>query len=423
MMIRVMARIGMFGLSLLLISLSTQAASMEYPAGDDQDAHSIDESDLIQRISGYVALEGRGFSQSPLDDRQHGGNFSLAIEPEYFLSTNSGYQSLTIKPFFRFDQHDDERTHWDLRELIWLKAGKRWEVQVGVGKVFWGVTEAYHLVDVINQTDLVENIDGEQKLGQPMLKLSAAPDLGTLDLYILPYFRERTFAGVDGRLRTQPRVDEDRVHYESDDEEHHVDYALRWSSYIGDWDYGLAHFYGTSRDPRLLPGMNDKGEIILIPTYDLIHQTSLDLQATKGDWLWKLEALYRSGMGDENYWAATGGFEYSFWGVGGLPADLGVLLEYMWDERDESALQPFQNDLFFGLRWAANDVASTEVLTGMIFDLDNGNRSFNLEVSRRIGQVWKVNFQARAWFGTEPEELLYSISQDDYAELAVYYYF
>ena len=42
--------------------------------------------------------------------------------------------------------------------------------RVGVGKVFWGVTESQHLVDIINQTDLVENIDTEDKLGQPMLE-------------------------------------------------------------------------------------------------------------------------------------------------------------------------------------------------------------------------------------------------------------
>lgn len=382
-----------------------------------------DRSDLKHSWSGYFALGGRWFFQSPADARQHDGNYSFAFEPEYYLSWASGDQSLTIKPFIRADEHDDERTHWDLREFIWIAAGEGWEIQAGVGKVFWGVTEAYHLVDVINQTDLVENIDGEQKLGQPMLKLSAEGGLGALDLFILPYFRERTFPGETGRLRTQPRVEEALVRYESDDEERHLDFALRWYHSIGDWDIGLAHFQGTSRDPRLLPGLNDRGEVVLIPVYDQIEQTSLDLQATKGDWLWKLETLHRSAERVDDYWAATGGFEYTLWGVFDSRTDLGFLLEYMWDERERDAPQPFQDDVFSGVRWVVNDVDSTELLAGVIFDLDYGGGSLNIEASRRFGQNWKAIFQARSWFDTELEDPLYSISRDDYAELSLYLYF
>jgi len=58
-------------------------------------------------------------------------------------------------------------------------------LQVG----FWGVTEFQHLVDIINQTDLVENIDTEDKLGQPMINLALINDWGTVDLFIMPYFR------------------------------------------------------------------------------------------------------------------------------------------------------------------------------------------------------------------------------------------
>jgi len=30
-----------------------------------------------------------------------------------------------------------------------------WELTTGVSKVYWGVMEAVHLVDIINQTDFV----------------------------------------------------------------------------------------------------------------------------------------------------------------------------------------------------------------------------------------------------------------------------
>ena len=76
-----------------------------------------------------------------------------------------------------------------------------WELRLGIGKVFWGVTESRHLVDTINQSDGVEDIDGEAKLAQPMATLSWIRDWGVVELLVLPYFRERTFAGVEGRPR------------------------------------------------------------------------------------------------------------------------------------------------------------------------------------------------------------------------------
>ncbi len=278
-------------------------------------------------------------------------------------------------------------------------------------------------MDIINQTDLVENPDGEQKLGQPMLKLSFEKDWGVLDLYALPYFRERTFPGVDGRLRTRIPVDTDLASYESDREQRHLDFAVRWSHSIGDWDMALAHFNGTSRDPLFHPKLSDRGEVVaLAPHYQLIHQTSLELQATKGDWLWKLEALHRSGLGDD-YYAATGGFEYTYVGIAETAMDLGILAEYMRDERGEDTPVPFENDLFIGIRLTANDAQSTELLTGVIKALDSSALMYNLEASRRLGSSWKASAQARFWFDVPDDDPFYDLSRDDYLEISLARYF
>jgi hypothetical protein len=74
-------------------------------------------------------------------------------------------------PFFRVDQRDSNRTHFDLRELNWLAVIGALEFLLGVSKVFWGVTEFVHLVDIVKPGRRGENIDGEEKLGQPMAKL------------------------------------------------------------------------------------------------------------------------------------------------------------------------------------------------------------------------------------------------------------
>ncbi len=378
--------------------------------------------DAAAEVSGNLIFEGRGFWQSPMDERQVDSALSVSGEIEFYHEWDEGNQSFTFKPFLRWDQHDPMRSHGDIRELFWLKAGDDWEVRAGITKVYWGVTESAHLVDIINQTDLVENPDGEQKLGQPMVKFSLERDWGTLDFFLLPWFRERTFPGVRGRLRTEPRIDTHRAEYESSAGQHHFDFAVRWSRAIGDWDLGLAHFRGTSRDPMLRVRLDDDNTPVLIPFYPQMDQTSLDLQATKGDWLWKLEAIHHSAKGN-NYNAAVGGFEYTLVGIRDSQSDLGILAEYQYDDRQQNALTPFENDLFLGLRWTANDAQSTELLVGVIQDLSGGGSLFNVEASRRLGDAWKLSLQLRAWFDIPKKDLFYPFSRDDYMEITLGRYF
>ena len=246
-------------------------------------------------LSGSITYEYRHFPNKPLYPEQHEDNSSITLQPEYHYQWDNGRQLFSFIAYIREDEHDGARSQTDIRELSWLKAGDIWEVRMGIRKVFWGVTESQHLVDIINQSDLAANTDGEDKLGQPMVNLALIGDYGTLDLFVLPYFRERTFPGEKGRFRSQLYVDtEQEPIYQSKDKEQHIDYAAQWAKSVGVLDIGLSHFYGTSRAPRFTVGINNKGQNVLIPNYDLIHQTGLDVQATIDSWLLKLEYIHRS---------------------------------------------------------------------------------------------------------------------------------
>jgi len=370
--------------------------------------------------TGSISTELRYFPSTPLDGRQYDHeNLSLSAQPEYYRKWDNGDQSFIFTPFIRIDQNDSERTHADIRELAWVKVTEKWELRAGVRKVFWGVTESQHLVDIINQTDLVENIDGEDKLGQPMINMAFITDSGTLDVFFLTGFRERTFPGEDGRLRSGLVVDTDHPVYESGAEDKHTDFAARWFQYIGAFDIGVSYFNGTSRDPRFIP--NSSGTALL-PVYEIINQTGLDLQATFGSWLWKLEAISRSGQGDR-YTAMTGGFEYTFVGIMETSYDLGVIAEYMYDDRDEEATTPFANDLMIGSRFTFNDEQSTEILAGFITDLDDGDIMLNVEASRRLGNAWKLSVEARAFSNIDNNDPLYSFRKDDHLQAELAWYF
>ena len=366
-------------------------------------------------LSGAISLDGRVFFHSPAFPGQENQNISTAFEPEYRIQWAEGHQLLSVRPFFRYDSADDERTHADLRELYWQLKYDRWVVRSGVDVTFWGVTESNHLVDIINQTDLVENIDGEDKLGQPMVNAAYDTDWGNWQVFIMPWFRERTFPGSAGRLRSEWVVDTDRPLYESSKKDEHTDLALRWSHYLGDWDIGLAHFSGTSRAPILLPEVSTNGTSLL-PYYQQIDQTSLDLQVTKGAWLWKLETIYNRNNID-NYYAYAGGFEYTSFGIASSTLDFGWLLEYSYDQRGELSSTALQNDLYLGLRMTANDIQSSALLAGIFLDMDKQSSFASIEASRRLGELWTLSLELRLFSNVDADDLLYSLEDDDYLEI------
>jgi hypothetical protein len=373
-------------------------------------------------VSGSVELQVRAFSNDPAwtgqDDQVLQG--TVVSTTEFRWRNEEGNQRASFIPYLRWDASDSERSLVDLHEAYWAFESRNYEVLVGSNTVFWGVTESVHLVDIINQTDFAGDIDGEDKLGQPMVSLALQRDWGEISAFVMPYFSERTFAGVDGRFRPQLPIDTDRARYESSSEEGHVDFALRYSHYIGDVDIGLYAFSGTSREPRFVPAEDGQS---LLPVYDQIDQLGVDLQYTREAWLWKLEAIARDGY-MSTFAAAVGGFEYTFYQVRESSADVGLLLEYQYDGRD--AFEPItiaDNDVFVGTRLALNDVQDTAVLAGVSYDVETGETFVNIEAERRFGNDWFVELRVRAFSGSEHGDNTYWLQQDDYAQLSIARYF
>jgi hypothetical protein len=328
---------------------------------------------------------------------------------------DSGNQRASFKLFGRLDSVDDERSHADLREAYWAYAGDDWELLLGANKVFWGVTESRHLVDIINQTDLVEDIDREQKLGQPMVNLLLQREWGQLDFYLMPWFRERTFPGVEGRLRAPLPVDTGNARYESPAEQHHTDVALRWSHYFGDVDIGVYAFHGNGREPVLVLA---EEEDRLLPLYHEISQLGVDVQYTRDAWLWKFEGIARNGL-DDTFAAAVAGFEYTLYGVRESAADVGLLVEYLYDGRGPGEpVTVFDNDVFLGARLALNDTQDSSMLAGAVVDTDSQEWFFNLEAQRRIGEHYIAEARLRLFNGDKKLNQLYAFDRDDYFQLS-----
>ena len=384
---------------------------------------------VYEEVSGRIGLESRVFPESALHPGQASHSTGVVLHPKVYLEDADG-RSVTVAPFFRYDQTDPRRTKADLREAFVLLFGEagdnEWELRVGIDQVFWGVAESRHLVDIINQVDLVENPNEEVKLGQPMAHLTWSADWGILELFGLSFHRPRTFPGTGGRLRSSLVIDDEHVTYESAAAERHLDLAVRYTHSFGLVDVGVSAFDGTNREPTICPPTTLGGG--LTQHYEQVRQLGLDSQVTIDAWLLKLEAISRSGFrnlfcqAEEDYGAFVVGGEYAFYAVWDSPADLNVLAEWNYDERGERATNVFQNDVFLAVRYALNDVQSTDFTIGLLEDVDFGTRALFLEFNRRLTDSWTLNAEATAFLKIGEKDFLQrDLENDSFAGLNLTY--
>ena len=384
-------------------------------------------------FSGRVNVESRWFPKAGAFPGQGSHAIGFFVEPKLYLADARG-RSFTLSSFFRYDNADSRRTHVDLREAYFLLFGEigdgEWELRVGIDQVFWGVTESQHLVDIINQIDLVEHPNGETKLGQPMVNITYSSDWGIVEFFVLPYHRARTFPGSSGRLRLPLVVEDEQVEYES---EAHLDFAARYSQSFGVVDVGLSVFNGTSREPFLFSGMDSSGVPILFQHYSQIRQFGMDVQLTVGSWLFKLEAIQRAGarnlLGmEEDYVASVFGGEYTFYSVFGSAVDLSLLGEWNYDGRGRNATpsrspNTLENDLFFATRIAFNDVQSTEIVASALGDAGRSTRALFVELDRRISDQLSLNIEVIHLLSIDQADIHYDTRRDSFIDLRLIYNF
>lgn len=345
-------------------------------------------------------------------------NGSLAWEPGFFMNVTD-YMNFELILFGRVDQHDRNRTHGDIREGFFELFFDEWSLGFGVHKVFWGVTESKHLVDIVNQTDLVEDFDADIKLGQAMITTSYTNDkAGIFSLFVMSWARPLVFPSLSGRPTVPIPVDNGLREYESRLKQGQIDVAARWSHSMGGFDWGLSYFFGTTREPQLFPVFEGLGNVTALrPLYELIHQGGLDLQYTVEGLLMKVEAIARGSQGP-TFGAVTGGFEYTFFQANGSIVDVGVLLEYNYDGRDNNTFIIFEHDFFTGVRLTLSDVGSTEFLIGTFIDAKDGSVFIGGEAARRFGDSWKIILEGRGYI-PQKDNILRFFQQDATVQLDV----
>jgi hypothetical protein len=147
------------------------------------------------------------------------------------------------------------------------------------------------------------------------------------------------------------------------------------------------------------------------------------MQYTRDAWLWKFEGIVRDGL-SETFAAAVAGFEYTLYGVKESSADVGLLVEYLYDGRGPGEpITAFDNDVFLGTRLALNDLQDTSVLAGVVVDVESKEWFFNLEAERRIGDNFVAEARLRIFKGDQQLNQLYAFDRDDYFQLSLTRFF
>ncbi|MBL4775222.1 MAG: hypothetical protein JKY87_04120 [Mariprofundus sp.] len=164
--------------------------------------------------------------------------------------------------------------------------------------------------------------------------------------------------------------------------------------------------------------------MIGVPHYNQIGQTGLELQWTTDNTLWKAEGFSRSGHG-KRFYAAVGGFEHTLYGVADSPMDVGLLFEYLSDNRDPrfAPASAAQNDLFAGLRFVLNDIQDSTALFGASIDLQSHATFVVIEAERRLTDQLKAQLTGRFFVNVPDAVPLSFVRSDDYVELSLDWFF
>lgn len=419
-------------------------------------------------LGGALELQGRAFFKQD-EDRN---SASIALKPSLFHSWNDRQTRIEVELFYRLDSLDDRRSHGDVRSLYVQHLGRDWEALAGFAQVRWGVTESRKLVDVINQSDFVEDIAGDAKLGQPMLALTWLPEVGAVDLFVMPYQRARTFPGPDGQPRVGFDFAPEEARYEASERQRRVDVAGRLRMRFGALDLNLSVFDGTARDPDILPclrrgsgfagtaegpncevvadatvpeaplanqvldvlqalGLVDDdvelfdrvlANIVLVPEYTRLRQFGVEAQYIVGGMALKLEAVARERGGVASQ-AAVAGFEYALPRFFSTGWDVTALAEYLFDERRTLINSRSDNDLFVATRISLNDIPGTVFEAGFFMDRSGNDHLMQLQASRRFGQNWRGAVTARHFERVPTEPFLDFLRDESMVRLSVERYF
>ena len=108
----------------------------------------------------------------------------MLIKPNLKLLSD-GNSKFSLRANARLDESDTKLNYFDFQKFKYEYYFKDTTIKIGIDKIYWGVNESFKIVDIINQSNIAEDITGTEKFGQPMISITQVYDFGVFDFYIL----------------------------------------------------------------------------------------------------------------------------------------------------------------------------------------------------------------------------------------------
>lgn len=423
-------------------------------------------------FEGEVGATLRYYPSDGLYVGQDSSGISPIIDGRFSATGKTDSGEVVVELSGRYDFNSDDG-YADVPRGYYRYFGEGYDVLIGSNIEYWGVSEGHQVVDVINQTFDLGNPVDTQSLGQPMLNVNFYTGQNSaLSLYALLGFRERDFGDRSTRFRAPLGTSEDAAFFEEGNNKN-LDFAIRYQSSrnLGNAsvDYAVSYFNGTDRTPKMLFGcINESGSVPtatcdginnlvraayeanpnifggipggvnsdagaalvsniqdfgLVPYYQKLQQLGLELVYSRDSLQLTFEGAVREAM-DETYFSGIVGAQYNFENLGGTGSNLLVIGEYLYDDR--STAQPytvFDNDIFLGFVYGANDVSGTSLSGGFYYDLDTQAKIYSVQYSRRLSDSMRLDVSGFAIDADDYSDPLAFVDSDGYVDVSLRFFF
>ncbi len=381
--------------------------------------------DFYYELNSEKKIESRIFHKDNAYSDQK-NTYATHLKSELFIEFKRNLNFL-IEPYFRYDHYDKERTLLNISQGYLLYFNDYGETKIGKDKVFWGVTELKNLVDIINSPD---NASGEKKskLGQSLISYSYINDkIGFIDFLYMPEFNKPNHIGKRGRLRLNLPTENYNFTYEGNAGERVPSWAAKWQNSYAGLDVSFQFFRGTSREATTIP-LLEAEKLKYFSSFERITQLGSFLQKIYGPIIFKFEGIRRNGQKNskyvrENYYSYIGGIEYVITRIFDKAWDLNLFFEYSNDERGNTSVDIFQNDLFIGSSMNLNDIEGTEINQSFTLDLDGKGNTGSFEISTRLNDTIRIALDYNYYWSLGSTDTLYSFRRDNYLGFNITRYF
>ncbi len=389
-------------------------------------SHTTNANDFFQK--GYIGIDSHYYPKSN-NELQEYGNSSFVMQAELSHAWNNSF-FMKLTPFARLDAEYDDRNSTQIKEFELEYLNGRNLFHIGQRLLSWSTVETVNVLpitvaDVVNQRDIQGDPDGQEKLGRPMLSYTILGETTQLELHYMPFFVERLQPLIQSREHFAGgnfSIIEDGI-YTDEDEETKASYAAKFEWVVGANNLALFHYSGYRNEPLYTPIDNENLQQLYFST----NTSGITLQSSISSWLIKLEAAYNDTEENNDYVLPH---EYSSF-IGGVEytlirpnkhADLGFFVEYVYDSRDSGPFRtPFEDDLFYGFRWASNNHDDATLLGGVLSDLDDHANIFHLNYKQRIGNDFGIDITAR-FYDIKDDTLMIVYENEHLLNLTFSYY-